>query len=51
MFTEVLTYPKEGVETDTTLHPSARYMLKALTGEEDILEKINQQSEQMNTDK
>ena len=51
MFTEVLTYPKEGAETDTTLHPSARYMLKALTGEEDILEKINQQSEQMNTDK
>ena len=51
MFTEVLTYPKEGTETDTTLHPSARYMLKALTGEEDILEKINQQSEQMNTDK
>jgi parvulin-like peptidyl-prolyl isomerase len=51
MFTEVLTYPKVGTETDTTLHPSARYMLKALTGEEDILEKINQQSEQMNTDK
>jgi len=45
MFTEVLTYPIEGVVTDTTLHPSARYMLKALTGEEDILEKINQQSE------
>jgi len=51
MFTEVLTYPKEGTEIDTTLHPSARYMLKALSGEEDILEKINQQSEQMNTDK
>ncbi|HEX37910.1 MAG TPA: hypothetical protein ENG70_03505 [Candidatus Cloacimonetes bacterium] len=45
MFEEVLTYPKEGTVTDTTLHPSARYMIKALTGEEDILEKINQQSE------
>lgn len=44
MFEEVLTYPKEGAATDTTLHPSARYMLKALTGEEDILDKINQQS-------
>ena len=51
MFKEVLTYPREGTQTDTTLHPSARYMLKALTGEEDILEKINQQSKQMNTDK
>jgi len=51
MFEEVLAYPREGVATDTTLHPSARYMLKALTGEEDILEKINQQSEQMNIDK
>ncbi len=51
MFEEVLTYPRKSVATDTTLHPSARYMLKALTGEEDILEKINQQSEQMNTDK
>ena len=49
MFEEVLTYPREGVATDTTLHPSARYMLKALSGDEDILEKINQQSEQMNT--
>jgi len=51
MFKEVIAYPREGVRTDTTLHPSARYMLKALSGEEDILEKINQQSEQMNTDK
>jgi len=51
MFEEVLTYPRKGVATDTTLHSSARYMLKALSGDEDILEKINQQSELMNTDK
>ena len=43
LFEEVLTYPREGVVTDTTLHPSARYMIKSLKGEEDILEKINQQ--------
>ncbi len=45
MFKEVLTYPKEGEVTDTTLHPSARYMIKSLSGEEDILDKINQQTE------
>ena len=35
MFEKVLTYP------ESELHASAEYMLKALRGEEDILEKIN----------